>query len=233
ENKMFTHRPDCFGNLGIARELAGISGLKFESPSWYQEPEADINGPFSDLPFESKCETDLVPRFTARVVEGVSVHKSPMWLQALLTRVGIKPINNLVDWTNYYMHLTGQPTHAFDYDKIKALSDGVPTIFPRLAQKGEKLTLLGGKVIELDEADLVIATDKQAVGLAGIMGGADTEVDESTKNIIIECATFDMYAIRKSSMRHGLFTDASTRFTKGQSPYQNLRVLYHLVKDIT
>lgn len=232
ENKMFTHRPDCFGNLGVARELAGISGLKFESPDWYKEPEARIDGPFSDLPFESRCETKLVPRFLARVVEGVAVKPSPLWLQVALARVGIKSINNIVDWTNYYMHLTGQPTHAFDYDKIKALSGETPTIFPRMAQKGEKLTLLGGKTIGLDEGDIVIATDKQPVALAGIMGGADTEVDENTKNIIIEAATFDMYSIRRSSMRHGLFTDASNRFNKGQSPYQNARVLYKLVNDI-
>lgn len=232
ENKMFTHRPDCFGNLGVARELAGINGLKFDSPSWYKEPEARIDGPFSDLPFDSKCQTKLVPRFMAMVVEGVTIRKSPMWLQATLARVGIKPINNIVDWTNYYMHLTGQPTHAFDYDKIKALSGETPTIYPRPAQKGEKLTLLGGKTIELDEADLVIATDNQPVALAGIMGGAETEVDENTKNIIIEAATFDMYSIRRSSMRHGLFTDASNRFNKGQSPYQNARVLYKLVNDI-
>lgn len=232
ENKMFTHRPDCFGNLGVSRELAGINGLKFESPEWYKQPEARIDGPFSDLPFESRCETKLVPRFLAQVVEGVSVRKSPIWLQAALARVGIKSINNIVDWTNYYMHLTGQPTHAFDYDKIKAVSGGVPTIFPRMAQKGEKLTLLGGKTIALDEGDIVIATDKQPVALAGIMGGADTEVDENTKNIIIEAATFDMYSIRRSSMRHGLFTDASNRFNKGQSPYQNARVLYKLVNDI-
>lgn len=231
ENKMFTHRPDCFGNLGVARELAGINGLKFESPGWYQKP-LEIEQT-SQLPFVSKNEIpELVPRFVAQAVEGVSVRKSPLWMQATLARVGIKSINNLVDWSNYYMHLTAQPTHAFDYDKIRALSSGEPTIFPRKARAGEKLTLLGGKTIELNEEDIVIATDQKPVALAGIMGGADTEVDENTKNIIIEAATFDMYSVRRSSMRHGLFTDASNRFNKGQSPHQNVIVLNKMITDI-
>ncbi|MCA9348411.1 phenylalanine--tRNA ligase subunit beta, partial [Candidatus Saccharibacteria bacterium] len=232
ENKMFTHRPDCFGILGVARELAGITGQKFQSPSWYQGVESNFDVPLSDLPLEAKCETDLVSRFTARVVEGVTVGSSAVRVQSMLTRVGVKPINNIVDLTNYYMYLTAQPTHAFDYDKVKALSSGHPTIFPRMAVQGEKLTLLGGKEITLDQGDIVIATDRQPIALAGIMGGADTEVDENTKNIIVECATFDMYSIRRSSMRHGLFTDASNRFNKGQSPYQNLRVLHKLTNDI-
>lgn len=223
ENKMFTHRPDCFGVLGVARELAGISGLAFKSPDWYlQSPQFEEK---NDLPIAVRNDVmDIVPRFMAVAMQGVTVKPSPLWLQALLTRVGIKPVNNVVDVTNYVMHLTGQPLHAFDYDKIKQRSDN-PGIFPRLSQKGEKLLLLGGKEIELAGEEIVISTDKQVVALAGVMGGADTEVDENTKNIIIECATFDMYSIRRTSMRFGLFTDAVTRYTKGQSPLQNDRVL--------
>lgn len=234
ENKMFTHRPDCFGNLGVARELAGISGLKFESPDWYRdEPLAQLSD--SDLPFETievMQMPPLVPRFVVQVVEGVSVRPSPMSMQAVLARAGIKPINNIVDLSNYYMHLTAQPTHAFDYDKLKSLSSGDVKLFPRMAHEGEELTLLGGKTIKLTKDDLVIATDQKAVALAGIMGGAETEVNVSTKNILIEAATFDMYAIRRASMRHGLFTDAASRFNKGQSPEQNRRVLIKLVDDI-
>lgn len=232
ENKMFTHRPDCFGIIGVARELAGITGQKFTSPDWYKQA---LNNPQqSTLPFVSQNEVaDLVPRFTAQVVENVSHKPSPIWLQAGLTRAGIRPINNIVDLTNYFMQLTAQPTHAFDYDKIKAVSGGKPTIFPRMAEDGEELELLGGKRLKLTKDDVVIATDKQAVALAGVMGGAATEVDENTKNIIIECATFDMYAVRRTCMRHGLFTDAATRFTKGQSSLQNAVVLAKLVKDLT
>lgn len=223
ENKMFTHRPDCFGVLGVARELAGISGLAFESPDWYlRTPQFEDK---NDLQITVKNDIpEFVPRFMAVAMQGVTVKPSPMWLQAALTRVGIKPVNNVVDATNYVMHLTGQPLHAFDYDKIKERSEA-PGIFPRMSKKGEKIKLLGGKEIELTGEEIVISTDKQAVALAGVMGGIDTEVDMNTKNIIIECATFDMYSIRRTSMRYGLFTDAVTRYTKGQSPLQNDRVL--------
>ncbi len=236
ENKMFTHRPDCFGNLGIARELAGINGLSFESPDWYktsilvdkitenenQDIKLTVDNPIPNL----------VSRFSVIAVSDIDNKKSPIWLQSYLKRVGIKSINSVVDVTNYVMHLTGQPLHAFDYDKLLKLSDN-PTIFPRMASEGEKINLLGGKTIELTQSDIVIATDKQAVALAGVMGGADTEVDDNTKNIVIECANFDMYTIRRTSMRHGLFTEAVTRFNKGQSPLQNDKVLAFAVDLMT
>lgn len=227
ENKMFTHRPDCFGNLGVAREFAGILGQKFKSPDWYLKDVSDGTGRDKSHDLHLQIQNDLpdkVPRFMAVAMRNTSVRPSPLWLQALLTRVGIKPVNNIVDVTNYVMHLTGQPLHAFDYDKIKERS-ATPGIHPRMSNAGEKLQLLGGKEIELTGDEIVIATDRQAVALAGVMGGSNTEVDENTKNIIIECATFDMYSIRRTSMRHGLFTDAVTRFNKGQSPLQNKAVL--------
>lgn len=228
ENKMFTHRPDCFGNLGVARELAGISGKKFISPDWYLKTPKFTSS--SKLPFRVKPVPKLAPRFMAVAMEKISVASSPFWLQATLTKVGIKPINNVVDITNYVMHLTGQPIHAFDYDKLKKRSGVGVVIGPRKAKKGEKLTLLGSKEVTLAEEDIVIATDKKAVALAGIMGGQDTEVDFSTNRVVLECATFDMYAIRRSSMRQGLFTEASTRYTKGQSHLQNDRVLAYCMK---
>lgn len=231
ENKMFTHRPDCFGNLGVAREIAGMFGLKFQSPEWYLSPILpDYKSSDDSLELNVKNEIkELVPRFTIVSMSGVSVKPSPVWMQGFLKRVGIKPINNIVDVTNYVMHVTGQPLHAFDYDKIVKVSD-TPGIHPRLAKKGEKIKLLGDKTIELGEDDIVIATDKHPVALAGVMGGAETEVDDNTQSIIIECANFDMYAVRRTSMRHGLFTDAVTRFNKGQSPLQNDRVLRYAMK---
>jgi phenylalanyl-tRNA synthetase beta chain len=230
ENKMFTHRPDCFGNLGVARELAGISGLDFESPDWYLgRPVFEDR---QELPLQVENDIPkLVPRFMAVVMKDVTVKASPIWLQALLTRIGIKSINNIVDVTNFVMHLTGQPLHAFDYDKLHPNADA-PTLRPRLARKGEALTLLGGKTIELNDQDMVITADDRPVALAGVMGGAETEVGSDTKNIVIECATFDMYTIRRTSMRHGLFTDAVTRFTKGQSPAQNDRVLAFAMQEM-
>lgn len=224
ENKMFTHRPDCFGILGVAREFAGIYHTEFNSPDWYLgSPEfADVD---SLLLKVHNQIPDLCPRFMAVAMSDVDIKPSPLWLQALLTRVGIKPINNIVDMTNHLSYLTGQPLHAYDYDKIKTLSGDEPTLLVRKAHHGEKIKLLNGKEIEPAENTIMIATDKVAVGIGGVMGGSETEVDDNTKNIIIECANFDMYAIRRSSMIHGLFTDAVTRFNKGQSPLQNPKIL--------
>ncbi len=229
ENKMFTHRPDLFGVLGVARELAGIQGFHFQSPEWYtQEPTFES---VDELPLEVNVEVpDLVPRFMAVAMKDIEIKPSPMWMQAGLTRVGIRPINNIVDMTNYVMYLTGQPLHAYDYDKVKDRSGKVPTLVARKARKGETVALLNGKTIDLDDPAIVIATDKEVVGVGGVMGGADTEVDENTKSIIIEAATFDMYSIRRTSMKYGLFTDAVTRFNKGQSPLQNDRAIVYAMK---
>jgi len=225
ENKMFTHRPDCFGNLGVAREFAGISGLGFKSPDWYsRQPHFEAK---AGVKLNVKNEAGkLLPRLMAIGMKNVTVKKSPVWLQAFLTRVGIKSINNVVDITNFISHLTAQPLHAYDADKLGT------TLISRMAKKGETVALLNGKTIELTEDDMVIANDKMVVGLAAIMGGSDTQVDDNTKNIVIECASFDMYTVRRSSMRHGLFTDASTRFTKGQSPLQNDRALAYAMKQM-
>jgi phenylalanyl-tRNA synthetase beta chain len=234
ENKMFTHRPDCFGFLGIARELAGIQDMAFKSPDWYtpnpQFPDAEGD----ELKLEVKNELpELVPRFTAITMRDVVVGPSPVWLQIELAKADQKSINNIVDYTNFFMLETGQPLHAYDYDKVKALGGGEgATIVVRNPQSGEKITLLNGKEIEPRSEAIMIATDKQLIGVGGVMGGADTEVDENTKNIILECANFNMYSIRRTSMEHGLFTDAVTRFTKGQSPQQNLAVLAKIVDEI-
>lgn len=235
ENKMFTHRPDCFGVLGVARELAGISGQAFQSPDWYSQSAKASTPSEGSLSLAGKNDIiQKVPRFMTQVVENVTMGPSTAQMQSWLSRLGSRPINNIVDATNFYMHLTAQPTHAFDYDKVKALcsdQDNV-AIFPRMAHEGETLNLLSGKTVTLTADDIVIATDKQAIALGGVMGGAETEVDQDTKNIIVECANFDMYTIRRTSMRHGLFTDAVTRFNKGQSHLQNAVVLQKLVADI-
>lgn len=229
ENKMFTHRPDCFGMLGIARELAGIQGQKFKSPDWYRE---DVAVPTSRARDDHKLAVKnevpkLVPRFCALVVKDVKVGPSPLWLRASLSRVGVKSINNIVDLTNFYMFLTAQPLHAYDYDKVRTGVLGV-----RLSKKGEELKLLGGKTVKLDEGFTVITDGKRPIGLGGVMGGADAEVDENTKCIILECANFDMNATRRTAMHYGLFTDAATRFTKNQSPRQNRPVITIAAEDI-
>ena len=238
ENKMFTHRPDCFGSLGIARELEGIQQRSYKSPAWYT-PSPDIpEMEAEELPLTVRNELpELVPRFTAISMSNVTIKPSPVWLQILLAELGMRSINNIVDYTNFFMLETGQPLHAYDYDKVKALSGGqgaeIIVRHPnKVDGKTEELNLLNGKSMQPRDEAIIIATDKQAIGLGGVMGGTDTEVDEHTKNIIIESANFDMYNIRRTSMEHGLFTDAVTRFSKGQSPLQNLAVLAKIVDEI-
>lgn len=221
ENKMFTHRPDCFGQLGIAREVAGILGHQFTSPTWYLRPPVVSAGSGLTLTITNKIP-DEVPRFMAVAMQNVQIKPSPVWLQTQLSRVGIRSINNVVDITNYIMLLTGQPLHAYDYDKVASLTKAEgAAIVVRYPEKGEQVALLNGKIITPRDQAIMIATDSQAIGLGGVMGGGNTEVDDATTNVILECATFDMYSIRRTSMAHGLFTDAVTRFNKGQSPLQN------------
>jgi phenylalanyl-tRNA synthetase beta chain len=232
ENKMFTHRPDCFGVIGVARELSAIMGEKFTSPDWYiTEPELLINN--HDLPFEISIKTENVRRFSAISLKDISVKESPNYIKSSLIKAGIKPINSVVDISNYIMLLTAQPIHIYDYDKVTKLSDSkLVKIIARNSKKSEKVKLLNGKELALDNGAVVIATDAQAIGIGGIMGGSETEVDQNTKNIIIEVANFDMYNIRKTSMKYGLFTDAVTRNTKKQSPLQTIVVLKKTVRMI-
>ena len=235
ENKMFTHRPDCFGILGVAREIAGILGKEFSSPSWYQR-EAPIDMPKKpevQLRVDNKIP-DAVPRFMAVTVDGLTIKESPLIIQTYLARVGIRPINNIVDATNYVMVLTGQPLHAYDAAKLEQVTGKRDlSLEARWSKKDDTLTLLDGKKISFEDgATILITSHDMPVGIGGIMGGLDTEVDESTTRIVLECANFDMYAIRRASMQHGLFTDAVTRFNKGQSPHQADRVLKEAVATL-
>lgn len=232
ENKMFTHRPDCFGILGVAREIAGIQGIQFKSPEWYLNSlPLKASKSQKQLPLKITNKIDnLVPRFTAVTLSEVKVKKSPIIMQTYLSRMGIKPINNIVDITNFVMILTAQPLHAYDYDKVAAQDNSkTATLVARLPEKGEKVELLNAKTIEPHPQAIMIATKKQLIGVGGVMGGRSTEVDYETKNVILECANFDMYSIRKTSMIHGLFTEAVTRFNKGQSDLQNDVVLTYAV----
>lgn len=223
ENKMFTHRPDCFGQLGVAREIAGIFHQQFTSPEWYNVIQEFAGGDGLELEIFNEA-TEVVPVFSAVAIKNIEVQPSPLWLQCQLVAMGGKPINNIVDATNYMMLMTAQPTHAYDYDKLRG-----STLGARMARDGEKVSLLNGKEYELTTDDIVIADGEGVIGLAGIMGGTDTEVSDGTKNIVLECANFDMYALRRTAMRHGIFTDALTRFNKGQSPAQTDPVLKRLM----
>lgn len=226
ENKMFTHRPDCFGQLGIAREIAGIQHNAFSSPEWYKALPEFNRGEGLDLIVKNDALA-VVPRFMTVALKDVTIKPSPLWLRVELVRLGSKPINNVVDVTNYVMLLTGQPLHAYDYGKLAG-----GTLGARMAHDGEVVTLLNDKSYHLTTNDVVIVDGNGPVGLGGVMGGRDSEVTSETKNIVLECATFDMYAVRKTSMRHGLFTDAVTRFNKGQSPTQNAYALQLAIQSL-
>lgn len=226
ENKMFTHRPDLFGQIGVAREISGIFGREFEEKGWYWDRTEPASATGLELEVFNQVE-EKVPRFMVVAMKNIQVKPSPLWLQCALVAMGSKPINNIVDITNYVMLLSAQPTHAYDYDKLRGHKLGT-----RMAKKGEIATLLNNKTYQFDENDIVIVDGEGVVGLGGVMGGGNSEVSGETKNIVLEVANFDMYSVRKSSMRHGLFTDALTRFNKGQSPLQNDRILNLLMMSI-
>lgn len=216
ENKMFTHRPDLFGQIGVAREISGIFGHTFKDPDWYYQLQENFDNQ-NDFTLKTFNECgDKVSRLMLVGMSGVTITPSPLWLQAKILALGGKPINNVVDITNYVMLMTAQPTHCYDYDK---LADG--TVGARMARDGETIKLLNGKTYKLSSDDIVIADAEKPIGLGGIMGGGDSEVSNDTKRIVLEVANFDMYTVRKMSMRHGIFTDALTRFNKGQSMLMN------------
>ncbi len=225
DNKTLTHRPDCFGLIGFAREVAGIQDLQFKSPAWMtKEIKTAKNSGSLKLGVVNEVKKDS-PTYLVAAVSGIEVKDSPVQLMTYLNRLGVRPINNIVDITNYYMVMTGQPLHAFDYDKV---ANGKITV--RYPKKGEKLKLLDGKEITIRAKAVTISDNNGAIALGGVMGGANSEITGKTKNIIIECANFDMYSVRHTSMKHGIFSDAATRFMRGQSPAMCKRVLSELLR---
>lgn len=237
ENKSLTHRPDCFGIIGFAREVAAIQGKEFVTPDWLVDTDTDID---TGDEVELKATIDdpsLSERYQAVVLSdvGKAIEEFPL-TPTLLARSGIRPISPIVDITNYMMLETGQPLHAFDYDKLLTVSNGKIDIHVRAGQPGEELKLIDGRLIKLDSADIVIANGDKAVALAGAMGGAETEIDTTTKRVVIESATFNLYKLRGTQMRHGIFSEAITRFTKGQPSELTAPVLaqaVHLLKHLT
>lgn len=233
ENKSLTHRPDTFGIVGFAREVAAIQGKSFKTPDWLADIAPSFGEKHGDIPAPTVTidDPELSRRYQAVVLSGADGSaKSPLKIQTYLARVGVRPISAIVDVTNYLMMLTGQPLHAFDYDKLVAVGGGSADIHVRAGRKDEKLELLDGREITLTEGDIVIAAGETAIGLAGAMGGANTEIDASTKNIIVESATFNLYNLRSTQMRHGIFSEAITRFTKGQPAELTAPVLADAVR---
>lgn len=217
ENKSLTHRPDAFGIIGFAREVAGIQGKAFTTPTWLDNltPKITSNST-AETPSITIDDPELSDRFQAIVLADVSESaQSPLEVQTYLSRSGIRPISAIVDVTNYMLLLAGRPLHAFDYDKLLAVNNGKIDIHVRSGREGEKLALLNEKTIDLSVDDIVVANGETAVSLAGAMGGASTEVDANTKRILVESATFNLYKLRAVQMRHGIFSESITRLTKG------------------
>ena len=237
ENKSLTHRPDTFGIIGFAREVAAIQGKKFKTPLKLQDQdELDWTPKIGDEPTPRVTIDD--PKLSARYQSVILTNvdgkvKSPLETQTYLSRVGVKPISAAVDATNYLMLVTGQPMHAFDYDKLKAENNGEIDIHIRGGRDGEKLALLDGREITLTTDDIVIANGDKAVALAGAMGGASTILDENTTSIYLHSANFNLYNLRNTQMRHGIFTEAITRDTKGHPPAVTAPVLAEAISLLT
>ena len=206
DNKSMTNRPDLWGHYGIARELAALYGLPLKPIQPYT---SDVGQGNLTVTVE---DTERCPRYVAASIEGLSVKPSTFQMQSRIWKVGMRPINALVDITNYVMLATGQPTHAFDSDNIAG------HIIVRRAGEGEKLLLLNGKELALTADDLVIADDAGVVGLAGVMGGAKDSVLPTTHRVILEVANFDAKGIRRTALRYDNRTEASARYEKAIDP---------------
>src|SRR3984885_9171721 len=204
------NRPDCLGHLGIAREVAAIYRLPLKPlhPKLKESPEKAADATRVEIQ-----APDLCGRFTARVLRGVNVQPSPDWLRQGLEAIAEKSINNVVDVTNYVMFELGHPLHAFDFDKLHE-----HRIVVRRAKPGEKIRTLDGAERTLTKDICVVADAGRAIGIGGVMGGAETEISFSTRNILIECAWFDPIAVRRTSKALGLRTEASYRFERGADP---------------
>ncbi|MDD5095096.1 MAG: phenylalanine--tRNA ligase subunit beta, partial [Dehalococcoidia bacterium] len=220
------NRPDCLNLIGIAREVASFTGAKMRLPQvQYLEDETATK----DLISIEILNPDLCPRYCAGIIKDVKIGPSPRWMQERLLAAGMRPINNIVDITNFVMFEYGQPLHAFDYYGI-----GGQKIIVRRAGAGEKMTTLDGQERQLTPEMLVIADQTHPVALAGVMGGADSEVTEVTTTILLESANFNNVSIRRTSRGLGLISEASLRFDKGLSqglPMPAIRRAIQLMVD--
>ena len=206
ELELTPNRPDCLSILGVAREVAAVTGQAVVEPNLFYE---EAGGPVEDRVIVEVADPELCDRYAASLVTGVKVGPSPKWLQDTLLKAGQRPINNVVDVTNYVMLEYGQPLHAFDFPKIK---DG--SIVVRAARPDEPLTTLDGELRTLQPPMLTIADSEDAIALAGVMGGADTEVRDQTTDILLEAANFDAVNTRRTASKMRLSTEASYRFER-------------------
>lgn len=208
--EILANRPDCLCALGVARETAAALGTEFHAPDVTVREAGGSIGDEISIRVE---DSDLCPRYAARVIRNVRVASSPMWLRKYLHGAGLRSINNIVDITNFVMIEYGHPMHAFDLSKVRGRQ-----IIVRRAHEGETLTTLDGEQRALRTDDLVICDEERATGLAGIMGGEESEIVQGTTDVMFECASFDRTGIRLTGRALGMRTEASGRFERGVSP---------------
>lgn len=217
ELELYPNRPDCLSMVNVAREVGTLLGKRPSLPEWAQ---GEIPAWPEDVKQKVEIETpELSWRYAALLVDDVVIEPSPLWMQNRLRAAGIRPINNIVDITNYCMLEMGQPLHAFDRDKLKG------TVRVRLAKEGEKIISLDGNERKLDTDMLVIADDNGPVAIAGVMGGLESEVTEETTRILFESAHFLGSSVRRTSRKLGLRSESSSRFEKGVNPYWTVPTL--------
>ncbi|HWF11838.1 MAG TPA: phenylalanine--tRNA ligase subunit beta [Bryobacteraceae bacterium] len=215
DNKSITHRPDLWGHHGMAREVAAITGKTLRDPVWI----GGLPAPGGPVIVEIE-DLGLCPRYSALVYENIRVQPSPLWLQARLTAVGLNPINNIVDLTNFIMAELAQPMHAFDRAKLTG-----ETIWARPSRAGESIAALNDEYYALAPSNLVIADESGPIAIAGVIGGKDSAISEATTSIVLEAANFNASSVRKTSAALKLRTDASMRFEKAQDPHNTVRAL--------
>ncbi len=221
------NRPDCTSIIGIAREVAAIQKTTLRVP---ELPPEEPGGLISDVTSVTIEAPELCPRYSANLIQDITIGESPAWLKDRLRSVGLRPINNVVDITNFVMLETGQPLHAFDFNYL----DG-GRIVVRTAEGGEAFTTLDGKARTLTEEMLLICDEKKPIAIAGVMGGENSEIQTTTKTVLIESAYFNPASVRKTAKQLGLATDASYRFERGIDPHgtvQNLARAAQLMVEL-
>ncbi|MCS6848555.1 MAG: phenylalanine--tRNA ligase subunit beta [Anaerolineae bacterium] len=201
--------------IGVAREVAALTGQTVRYPPMDFIAEGDAIE--RELRIEIR-DSRLNPRFTASIIKGITIGPSPFWMQRRLALCGMRAINNIVDISNYVMLEFGHPTHAFDLDAVRVGPSGIRTIITRPAQAGETLTTLDGQVRALQPTDILVCDEVGPLSVAGVMGGADSEVKETTRNLLFEAASWDNISIRKTARHHNLHSEASYRFSRGVHP---------------
>ena len=220
------NRPDCNSVVGIAREICAIYGKQFKNCDLSYKT---VGGNVNDF-VSVDVQTENCPRYMASYIKNIKLERSPLWLRSRLFSVGIKPINTMVDITNYVLIEQGQPMHAFDYKYL----DG-KKIVVRQAKRGEKIAVLNGQTYDLDESVMVIADQSKPVVIAGVIGGVNSCICETTTDSVFECAVFDLKSVRLTAKKYGLRTDSSARYEKGvniNTPTTALKRALHLVCEL-